>query len=59
MSEKKETTRNRRAYCKPQLEQVRLIADEAVLTTCKSGSIGGPGNANNCRKGGGCSVFGS
>jgi len=36
MPEKKETTISRRAYCKPQLEQVQLIPEEAVLQNCKA-----------------------
>ena len=31
----KEKTINRQPYHKPQLEQVQLVAEEAVLTACK------------------------
>ena len=35
MTKKTETKPARRSYRKPQLEQVRLVADEAVLQNCK------------------------
>ncbi len=38
-------------YIKPQLEQVRLIAEEAVLTVCKTqGGLvaGAPGDSGKC-----------
>ena len=41
----------KRPYSKPQLEQVRLVAEEAVLTVCKtSGSVvaGQPGDNFKC-----------
>lgn len=45
----------KKAWKKPELiVLVRGRPEEAVLETCKSGSAGGPGNANNCRSGGGC-----
>jgi hypothetical protein len=42
MTEKRKTTRARRPYHKPQLEQVQLVAEEAVLQGCKRGSDSGP-----------------
>jgi len=50
---KKNVGMTRRPYRKPQLEQVRLVIDEAVLETCKIGGQAGP-NANNCAPGQGC-----
>ncbi len=51
-SKDKETKRTRRPYRKPQLEAVRLVAEEAVLTSCKlaGGTITGPQNTN-CKGG--------
>ena len=41
MSEKRGVMGTRRPYSKPQLEQVQLVAEEAVLQGCKnSGSPG-------------------
>ena len=40
MTEKREGTRARRPYRKPQLEQVQLLAEEAVLAGCKT-NVGG------------------
>ena len=37
-----ETEATRRPYHKPQLEQVQLVAEEAVLLGCKTRSSGGP-----------------
>jgi hypothetical protein len=31
----------KRAYTKPRVKQVRLVAEEAVLATCKTGSAAG------------------
>lgn len=51
MIEKEKLMRtNRRPYSKPEIEQVQLIPEEAVLTSCKT-STGGPG-----RPGVGCAV---
>ena len=40
MTEKREGTRARRPYDKPQLEQVQLMAEEAVLAGCKTNAGG-------------------
>ena len=37
-----ETKTTRQPYRKPQLEQVQLVAEEAVLTNCKTAAAGGP-----------------
>ena len=62
MTEKRETTRGRRPYRKPQLEQVQLVAEEAVLAQCKVKGGSGPGGGN-CRQadgtGGACQGQGS
>lgn len=44
----KETKMTRRPYNKPQLEAVRLVAEEAVLQGCKlqGGEVNGPQNIN-------------
>jgi len=48
MAAKGEIKLNRRSYRKPQMEQVQLTLEEAVLTTCKSGGSGGPGAGFPC-----------
>ena len=50
----------RRVYNKPQLERVHLIAEEAVLTVCKTSTGGGPygqGQAPFCKNPGGQNCF--
>ena len=37
MEKEEETTKTRRPYHKPELEQVQLVAEEAVLAGCKRG----------------------
>jgi hypothetical protein len=58
MAEKRKAARTRRPYQKLQLEQVQLVAEEAVLQNCKVDNIGGA-NGPNCRQadggGGACS----
>jgi hypothetical protein len=39
----KEPGADRRPYAKPKLEEVKLVAEEAVLKGCKSQVISGPG----------------
>jgi hypothetical protein len=53
MEKEKEIKTNKRPYQKPQLEQVRLVAEEAVLTGCKfPGAVpGGHAPAADCTKG--------
>lgn len=49
----------RRPYTKPQVKQVVLKPEEAVLGACKTGSIAGPAQAK-CNNGGlKCSALGS
>jgi hypothetical protein len=43
----------RKAYEKPRLEVIELNIDEAVLTACKRGGLGGPGG-NSCPPGLSC-----
>jgi hypothetical protein len=52
MTEKSEGTRPRRPYRKPQLEQVQLVAEEAVLVGCKTKRATGP-DAGPCNATGG------
>ena len=53
MTEKKGQAASRRPYRKPQLEQVQLVAEEAVLVGCKTKrQIGGP-DAGPCNATGG------
>jgi hypothetical protein len=50
----------KRPYEKPEIKQVALRPDEAVLGACKAstGTGGGPGGSN-CRTPAPCSTFGS
>jgi len=41
-------TKERKGYQKPQVIQIPLRPDEAVLGFCKSTNAGGPGNRNIC-----------
>ena len=52
MTEKKEQEAPRRPYRKPQLEQVQLVAEEAVLVGCKTKRATGP-DAGPCNASGG------
>ena len=52
----------RQPYHKPQLEEVKLIAEEAVLGNCKTTGTAGPTWAGNCHNPAGhnpCSSQGS
>ena len=50
MTEKTKAATARRPYQPPQLEQVQLIAEEAVLVGCKTRSAGGEFD-DNCMEG--------
>ena len=54
---------NKRPYCKPQIEKVQLVVEEAMLVACKTAtSVGPDSNAGypHCRTGKtGCSVASS
>ena len=53
-----ETEKSRRPYNRPRIEQVRLIAEEAVLGSCKTtGGVTGP--ITTCTGKGNCSIIGS
>jgi hypothetical protein len=45
MSKKNEISQNRKYYVKPKIEQVKLVAEEAVITFCKVSSNNGPTGA--------------
>ena len=51
----------KRAYVKPEIKQVALRPEEAVLAACKSstGSGGGGPGSGNCRSPAPCSSLGS
>ena len=40
----------KKKYSKPQVEEVQLKAEEAVLASCKVLQLGGPFGSQNCRK---------
>jgi hypothetical protein len=48
MKDRKHETRTRRPYQKPRLEKVKLVTEEAVLTTCKRGIPLGSGLGGDC-----------
>jgi hypothetical protein len=52
------TRSNRKPYEKPQVRQVLLRAEEAVLGSCKTAATAGPAN-NRCKIFVKCSVIGS
>ena len=49
---------NKKPYIKPQIKQVLLRAEEAVLGSCKTTAAAGPAQAK-CKVAGKCSVIGS
>jgi hypothetical protein len=53
MDKDKASIEKRRTYRKPEVEEVQLVIEEAVLTGCKRGHAAGP-FANNCAPGQGC-----
>lgn len=58
MSKRLERSKRRKPYQKPQLSQVELVAEEAVLAGCKTldGNVGVT-NGVNCDLGGGNQCF--
>jgi len=55
-----ETNGVKRPYSKPEIKQVALRAEEAVLGACKATSGGGNGpGSGNCRTPSACSSLGS
>jgi hypothetical protein len=49
----------KRPYIKPQIQEVPLRPDEAVLGNCKTASIGGPSAMGNCTMPSACSAVAS
>lgn len=58
MMEKKEKNATRRPYRKPQIEEVRLAPEEAVLVACKALGVGAT-KISQCNVNFTCSVAGS
>jgi hypothetical protein len=56
---KKERSQQKKRYVKPELTQVDLRPEEAVLGNCKTTGTSGPGGAGNCSPAGPCSTQGS
>jgi hypothetical protein len=54
-----EQDRKKRPYVKPEIKQVALRPEEAVLGSCKGTGGGGPGAGSGCRRPGPCSSIGS
>jgi len=50
MNKKNEIPKNRKYYSKPKIEQVNLVAEEAVLQSCKSPGAGGGPQTRNCKQ---------
>jgi hypothetical protein len=48
MTNTRDVQRSRQPYCKPELERVQLVPEEAVLTNCKSNHAGGPDGVSKC-----------
>lgn len=59
--ENNENTNDKRPYVKPDIKQVALRPEEAVLAACKSstGTGGGGPGSGNCRSPAPCSSLGS
>jgi hypothetical protein len=49
----------KRPYAKPEIKQVALRPEEAVLGACKGTGGGGPGSGSGCRRPAPCSSLGS
>jgi|GEM_PF-3057471 len=47
---KSEKPQSRKSYVKPKIEQVNLVAEEAVLQSCKSPGAGGGPGTRNCKQ---------
>jgi hypothetical protein len=54
-----EQDRKKRPYAKPEIKQVALRPEEAVLGACKGTGGGGPGSGSGCRRPAPCSSLGS
>ena len=54
-----EQDRIKRPYVKPEIQQIALRAEEAVLGACKGTAGGGPGAGSGCRRPSPCSSIGS
>ena len=54
-----EPQRTKRAYSKPELVQIPLRPEEAVLGNCKTTGATGPGAPSNCTAAGPCFSLGS
>jgi hypothetical protein len=50
---------NKRPYVTPEITQVALRPEEAVLGACKGTGGGGPGSGGGCRRPSPCSSLGS
>jgi len=58
-NQRQDATKARRAYRKPQMIQIPLRPDEAVLGFCKNGTASGPGGGGSCVNPSNCSTPGS
>jgi len=58
-NQRQDFTKARRTYRKPQIIQIPLRPDEAVLGFCKNGSVLGPGGGSGCATPSPCSGQGS
>ena len=54
-----EQNSTKRPYAKPEIKQVALRPEEAVLGACKGTGGGGPGAGSGCRRPAPCSSLGS
>ena len=49
----------KKPYTKPDVREVPLRPEEAVLGNCKNGAVSGPASGGNCTPAGPCSSQGS
>ena len=54
----KKANESKKSYVKPEVKQIELRAEEAVLGACKSGATAGPGSGT-CTVPTACSTVGS
>jgi hypothetical protein len=55
---KRDETRHKKPYVKPEIKRVMLRPEEAVLGSCKTTKVSGPDNPR-CSTAGSCSSLGS
>jgi hypothetical protein len=59
MKDRRERNPKKKPYVKPEVKQVQLKPEEAVLGFCKNAVANGPGDPADCTPVGNCSGIGS